>query len=120
MGGGNLCGSLSSSLGRMAHLLLSISSSKPYFEKITVHADDAQPKADTGLGQVNSAITVENLSFRFTQGDVVPDGGVEQEHVLLDVAHLLLKLLRGEVLGVFIWIRRTRTSWKRACWPTQS
>ena len=73
MGGGNLCGSLSSSLGRMAHLLLSISSSKPYFEKITVHADDAQTKADTGLGQVNSAITVENLSFQYGERPILQD-----------------------------------------------
>ena len=38
---------------------------------------------------------------RLAQGDVVPDGGIEQEHVLLNVAHLLLKLLRGEVFRVF-------------------
>ncbi len=37
MGGGNLCGSLSNGLGSMAQLLLSFSSSKPYFEKIGVN-----------------------------------------------------------------------------------
>lgn len=65
MGGGNLCGSLSNGLGRMAQLLLSISSSKPYFEKITVRAGDAQPPAGSGLEQVNRAIAVENLSFQY-------------------------------------------------------
>ena len=73
MGGGNLCGSLSNGLGRMAQLLLSFSSSKPYFEKITVHADDAQSQADTGLGQVNSAITVENLSFQYGERPILQD-----------------------------------------------
>ncbi len=71
MGGGNLCGSLSNGLGNMAQLLLSFSSSKPYFEKITVHADDAQAEADTGLGQVNSAITVENLSFQYGEKPIL-------------------------------------------------
>ena len=71
MGGGNLCGSLSNGLGNMAQLLLSFSSSKPYFEKITVHADDAQTKADTELGQVNSAIAVENLSFQYGEKPIL-------------------------------------------------
>ena len=35
------------------------------------------------------------------QGDVVPDGRIKEEDVLLDVAHLGLKLLGGEASGVF-------------------
>lgn len=65
MGGGNLCGSLSNGLGSMAQLLLSFSSSKPYFEKITACADGAQVGTDAGPGRMNSGITVENLSFRY-------------------------------------------------------
>lgn len=38
-GGGNLCGSLSSGLGNMAQDVLSMSSAKPYFEKISAHAE---------------------------------------------------------------------------------
>ena len=34
------------------------------------------------------------------QGDIFADRGVEKEHVLLDVAHLLLQLLGGVVFGV--------------------
>ena len=34
------------------------------------------------------------------EGDIVPDGGVEEKHILGDVAHLLLKLLGGVVPGV--------------------
>ncbi len=71
MGGGNLCGSLSNGLGSMAQLLLSFSSSKPYFEKITVHTGDAQTRTDTGLKQINSAITVENLSFQYGQRPIL-------------------------------------------------
>ena len=71
MGGGNLCGSLSNGLGSMAQLLLSFSSSKPYFEKITVHPGDAQTRTDTELKQINSAITVENLSFQYGQRPIL-------------------------------------------------
>lgn len=73
MGGGNLCGSLSNGLGSMAQLLLSFSSSKPYFEKITVHADDAQTETDTGFQQMDSAITMENLSFQYGERPILQD-----------------------------------------------
>lgn len=73
MGGGNLCGNLTNGLGGIAQLLLSLSSSKPYFEKITVHADDTQAKTDTGLEQINSAITVENLSFQYGERPILQD-----------------------------------------------
>jgi len=71
MGGGNLCGSLSNGLGSMARLLLSFSSAKPYFEKITVHANGTQTGTDTGLEQVSSAITVENLSFQYGEKPIL-------------------------------------------------
>ncbi len=70
MGGGNLCGSLSNGLGNMAQLLLSFSASRPYFEKIIVHADDTQTVTDTGMEQMNSAIIVENLSFQYGERPV--------------------------------------------------
>ncbi len=71
--GGNLCGMLFSGLGGMAGLLLSFSSARPYFEKITGHADTARIKTDTGLEQVSSAITVENLSFRYGERPILQD-----------------------------------------------
>ncbi len=71
MGGGNLCGNLTNGLGGIAQLLLSLSSSKPYFEKITVHADDTQTGTDTGMEQVNSGITVENLSFQYGERPIL-------------------------------------------------
>lgn len=73
MGGGNLCGSLSNGLGGMAQLLLSFSTSKPYFEKITVHADDAPTRIDVGLEALQRDITVENLSFRYGERPVLQD-----------------------------------------------
>lgn len=71
MGGGNLCGNLTNGLGGMAQLLLSFSSSKPYFEKITVRADDAQIETGTCLEQVKDAITVENLSFQYGEKPIL-------------------------------------------------
>ena len=72
-GGGNLCGSLSNGLGSMAQLLLSFSSSKPYFEKITVRADDARPEAGMDSEQFSCTITVENLTFHYGEKPVLRD-----------------------------------------------
>ena len=73
MGGGNLCGSLSNGIGTVAQLLLSFSATKPYFDKITVRADDALPGTDAGLKKVERAITVEDLCFRYGQRPVLQD-----------------------------------------------
>ena len=40
------------------------------------------------------------ISKFLAQGDVLPNGGIEEEYVLLDVAHLSLELLRRIVPGV--------------------
>lgn len=51
-------------------------------------------------GQITGKRTVPNrllqLLFRevLAQRDILPDGGVEQEHILFDIAHLFLKFLR--------------------------
>ena len=73
MGGGNLCGSLSNGIGTMAQLLLSFSSTKPYFDKITVHGDDAQDEGSGGLPPISSAITVKDLAFRYDEKPVLRD-----------------------------------------------
>ena len=73
LGGGNLCGNLTNGLGNVAQLLLSFSSSKPYFDKITVHADDTRAETDTELKKVNRAITVENLSFQYGERPILQD-----------------------------------------------
>ena len=71
MGGGNLCGNLTNGLGGMAQLLLSFSSSKPYFEKITVRADDVQIGTGTGLEQIKDAITVESINFQYGEKPIL-------------------------------------------------
>ncbi len=73
MGGGNLCGSLSNALGSMAQLLLSFSSSRPYFEKITVRAGDGRTGTGGGLERLSSAVTVENLSFQYGGRPILRD-----------------------------------------------
>ena len=73
LGGGNLCGNLTNGLGNVAQLLLSFSSAKPYFEKITVHASDVQTGTDASPERISRAITVENLSFGYGERPVLQD-----------------------------------------------
>lgn len=72
-GGGSLCGSFSNGLENMAQLLLSFSSSRPYFEKITVLTNDVQNGIGTETEQVNNAITVENLCFKYNERFILRD-----------------------------------------------
>lgn len=71
MGGGNLCGSLSNGIGTVAQLLLSFSSTKPYFDKITVHGDSVQVEETDVLPEINSAITVQDLAFQYDDKPVL-------------------------------------------------
>ena len=63
--GGNLCGMLSHGLGSIAGLLLSFSSAKPFFEKITVRTEEAETHARMELEPLADAITLENLRFQY-------------------------------------------------------
>ena len=73
MGGGNLVGGLSNSVGNLAQYLLSFSSTKPYFDKITVHGDDIQTEERGGLPEIGNAITVEDLTFQYGEKPVLND-----------------------------------------------
>ena len=73
MGGGNLCGSLSNGIGNAAQLLLSFSSTKPYFDKITVHSDRVPDEAGGGLKPLDSAITVKGLTFQYDEKPLLRD-----------------------------------------------
>ena len=68
--GGNLCGMLSNSLGSMAGLLLSFSSARPFFEKITARAGDSPAKAGEAV-PVEREIAVENLGFCYGEKAVL-------------------------------------------------
>ncbi len=73
LGGGNLCGSLTSGLGNVAQLLLSFSSTKPYFDKITEHGESIQDEETGNLPELASAITVRDLSFQYDEKPVLRD-----------------------------------------------
>ncbi len=73
MGGGNLCGSLSNGIGTMAQLLLSFSSTKPYFDKITVRGAGIQDEESGGLHALSNAITVKDLTFQYDEKPVLQD-----------------------------------------------
>ena len=73
MGGGNLVGGLSNSVGSLAQYLLSFSSTKPYFDKITVRGDSAGDEESGVMPEIGSAITVKNLSFQYDEKPVLRD-----------------------------------------------
>ena len=65
-GGGNLCGSVYGGLCQIIRLQLSFSASKPYFDKITVHAGEvSQP--ESRLPALQQGITVEDVSFCYDE-----------------------------------------------------
>ena len=103
MGGGNLCGSLSNGLGRMAQLLLSISSSKPYFEKITVRAGDAQPPAGSAPDAGAETPPAGNgvMTFSAVQESVTPKDAVNLRTAptTTDENNIVVKIQNGEALS---------------------
>lgn len=70
LGGGNLVGTVSSGLSQVSQMLLSIRSSRPYFEKITARAQSLTEE-DAPAAAMNTAITVENLSFSYDNKPVL-------------------------------------------------
>ena len=64
IGGGNMVGTISNGLSQVSQLLLSIRSSKPYFDKITVRAEDLTEDRSP-VASMEDSITVENLSFSY-------------------------------------------------------
>ncbi len=74
--GGNLCGQLTNSLGTVAGLLLSFSSSRPFFEKISLPAEDAH-RASEGLQPLRDEIAVESLSFQYGERPILQDLSLE-------------------------------------------
>ena len=64
IGGGNMVATISSGLSEVSQLLLSIRSSKPYFDKITVHAEDLN-EDHSPAAELEDSIAVENLTFSY-------------------------------------------------------
>ena len=79
-GGGNLCGNLSAGLGNMAQDVLSMSSVKPYFEKIFGNIDHsaeietrAEMSAKMQIEAVQNGIAMEHVSFCYDKKTVIND-----------------------------------------------
>lgn len=75
-GGGNLCGNLSSGLGNMAQDILSMSSAKPYFEKIFAYTENAvgnddKEKAEIPMEAMRNGIAMEQVGFGYHKKTVV-------------------------------------------------
>ncbi|MCI8386130.1 MAG: ABC transporter ATP-binding protein [Acutalibacter sp.] len=70
--GGNLCGMFHSALGSIAGLLLSFSSAKPFFEKITLPAE-APTEKEEPAAPIREGISVEGLTFQY-EGKPVLEG----------------------------------------------
>ena len=72
-GSGKLIAAVADGLNTLTDLRLSIASSKPYFEKITVHDDGSQEKAGRAMPPVRDGIAMEHLSFRYGEKTVLQD-----------------------------------------------
>ena len=66
-----LIGSVANGLNNLANQRLQVLTTKPYFNRITVHADELQPEPLQELEPVQKAIRVENVSFRYGEKPVL-------------------------------------------------
>ena len=66
MGAGNICAAVYNGLNQAAKLAVSFSASKPYFDKITVHAGEAS-QPESRLPALQQGITVEDVSFCYDE-----------------------------------------------------
>ena len=71
-GGGNLCGNLASGLGNMTQDILSMSSAKPYFEKIFTHTEntaenDGKTKAQIQMEAMQNGIAMDHVGFCYME-----------------------------------------------------
>lgn len=79
MGGGNLCGTIYNGLAAIGQDVLSLHASKPYFEKITAHADEESPKNSTYTSALKDAVTVEHLSFQYGEKPILQNANFRFE-----------------------------------------
>ena len=71
-GGGNLCGNISAGLDNMTQNVLSMSSAKPYFKKISAHIETkAEVIAGIADETIQNGITMENVSFCYDKKTVL-------------------------------------------------
>ena len=70
-GGGNLCSTVINGVANLSSLRISFYAVKPYFEKITVHADKDFEDDKTGMLPLHEAITLENVDFQYENKPVI-------------------------------------------------
>ena len=61
----NLTAGIVNGLCTIANHRMSLSSAKPYFKNITVHAGEARDKDSEDTAPISDAITIENLDFQY-------------------------------------------------------
>ena len=66
MGAGNICAAVYNGLNQAAKLAVSFSASKPYFDKITVHAGEVS-QSESRLPALQQGIMVEDVSFCYDE-----------------------------------------------------
>lgn len=71
MGGGNLCGNIANGLANLGRLQLAFSAAKPYFENITVHAEDVPQEERLSGAAFSKAISMQNVSFAYGDKQVL-------------------------------------------------
>lgn len=70
MGTGNICAGVYNGLNQISKLSVSFAASRPYFAKITCHAEDRQAEGKT-LRPFAHAISVEDLSFCYGEKPIL-------------------------------------------------
>lgn len=78
-GGVNLVSGVSNGLASFANQRLSLAASKPYFDKVTVRADDLRPASKYGFDHLQDAITVEGLSFTYDKKPILKNASFRFE-----------------------------------------
>ena len=72
-GAGNLIAAVGDGLNTLTIYRLAMASSKPYFEKITVHADEIAEEMGSVVEPVRDAVTVEGVSFQYGEKPILQD-----------------------------------------------
>ncbi len=78
-GTGNICSMISNGMISIANNRLSFAAAKPYFDKITVHAEDQPAQSAEGLSPVREAVAVENLTFRYGEKPILQNAAFRFE-----------------------------------------
>jgi ATP-binding cassette subfamily B protein len=74
-----LCANVYNGLKQIVNQRLAFASSKPYFDKLTVHADDISTATRHGLDPVQDAITLEHVGFRYDKKPILQDASLRFE-----------------------------------------